>query len=100
MTSGPDRFRSILSFLKGFELARSQTKDKCLQMLKYCGLQARCLESKKNEGKREEYLKLCQLRGLVVNDVDEVNDLGETKLMASAAEGRYLNLRPLKNIQC
>lgn len=53
------------------------------------GLQARCLDSGQLEGRQEEYLKLCQLRGLVVNHVDEVNDLGETILLASAAEGRW-----------
>ena len=38
--------------------------------------------------KQEGYKKLCQLRGTVLHEVEEVNDLGETKLMAAAADGR------------
>ncbi len=38
---------------------------------------------------RKEHQKLCQLRGIIVDDVEELNDLKETKLMAAAAEGRF-----------
>ena len=36
----------------------------------------------------KEYIKLCELKGIISCDVEEENDLGETKLMAAAAEGR------------
>ena len=36
----------------------------------------------------KEYIKLCELKGIISGDVEEENDLGETKLMAAAAEGR------------
>ena len=50
--------------------------------------QTLCLGANKVEGSREDYVRLCRLRGIVVDAVEEENDLGETKLMASAAEGR------------
>jgi hypothetical protein len=39
---------------------------------------------------KEEYKKLCLLRGIIVHEVEELNDLKETKLMAAAAEGRSI----------
>jgi hypothetical protein len=52
--------------------------------------QNRFLEEMQSSDKQEEYKKLCQLRGTIMQEVEEVNDLGETKLMAAAAEGRFL----------
>jgi hypothetical protein len=34
-----------------------------------------------------EFKTLCKLRGIITDDVEETNELGETKLMAAAAEG-------------
>jgi hypothetical protein len=53
--------------------------------------QERLLEGKVGQDKREDYIKLCRLRGLITLDVEEENDLKETKLMAAAAEGRYVS---------
>jgi hypothetical protein len=47
------------------------------------------LERKDSGDSREEYEKLCKLRGYFVKDVEELNDLKETRLMAAAAEGRF-----------
>jgi hypothetical protein len=52
-------------------------------------LQERILEEMQAEDTQEEYKKLCQLRGIIVQEVEELNELKETKLMAAAAEGRY-----------
>ena len=54
--------------------------------------QEKRLEEIEEQGDREslngsEYKKLCQLRGLITDDVEELNELGETKLLAAAAEG-------------
>ena len=40
-----------------------------------------------------DYQKLCLLHGFFIKDVEERNDLGETKLMAAAAEGKCVQLR-------
>jgi hypothetical protein len=50
------------------------------------------LEGQKSEERREEYVKLCKLRGYFVKDVEELNELGETRLMAAAAEGRSVQI--------
>ncbi len=47
------------------------------------------MEEMKEVDTREEHKKLCRLRGIIVGDVEELNDLKETKLMAAAAEGRF-----------
>lgn len=54
-------------------------------------VQLRQLEEKEAESgdNIREYEKLCQLRGFFVKEVEELNDLKETKLMAAAAEGRF-----------
>ena len=48
------------------------------------------LEEKSAEDTTKEYQNLCRLKGLIVKDVHELNDLGETKLMAAAAEGKLV----------
>jgi hypothetical protein len=48
------------------------------------------LEGRNPEESKDEYVKLCKLRGYFVQNVEEVNDLGETRLMAAAAEGRFV----------
>ena len=35
-------------------------------------------------------MELCRLRGLITDDVDEINDLNETRLLVAAAEGWYV----------
>ena len=52
-------------------------------------MQMRCLENIDAKLKKERFEKVCRLRGLIAHEVEETNELGETKLMASAAEGRY-----------
>ena len=39
------------------------------------------------EDRRSKCMELCRLRGLITDDVDEINDLNETKLLVAAAEG-------------
>ena len=39
------------------------------------------------EDRRLMCTELCRLRGLITDDVDEINDLNETKLLVAAAEG-------------
>ena len=50
------------------------------------------LEASNCGDKKEKSIKLCRVRGLITNEVEERNDLGETILMAAAAEGRYVSL--------
>ena len=37
---------------------------------------------------QEKYKCLCKLRGMITDEVEEKNDLGETKMMTAAADGR------------
>jgi hypothetical protein len=55
---------------------------------RHIAFQERILEEMQAEDTQEEYKKLCQLRGIIVQEVEELNELKETKLMAAAAEGR------------
>ena len=48
-----------------------------------------------DEGRKAASLQLCQCMGLMVDSVDEVNELGETRLMCSAAEGRATRILKL-----
>jgi len=57
---------------------------------RHIAFQERILEEIQEVDTRKEHKKLCQLRGIIVDDVEELNDLKETKLMAAAAEGRSM----------
>ena len=65
---------------------------KCKKLMCKRDRQLRRLEEKAPEHHRDEYLKLCKLRGFVVEKVEETNDLGESKLLAASAEGKLVNL--------
>jgi hypothetical protein len=50
------------------------------------------LESTDDSKKKDKCIDLCRLRGLITAEVEEKNELSETKLMAAAAEGRFASL--------
>ena len=56
----------------------------------YSIFQEQNLEGIQGVDNKGEYKKLCLLRGIIVDEVEELNDLKETKLMAAAAEGRFI----------
>ena len=47
------------------------------------------------DGGKAASLQLCRFMGLMVDSVDEVNELGETRLMCSAAEGHAMRILKL-----
>ncbi len=51
-------------------------------------MQERQIEEATNASEAD-YKRLCQLKGIINDEVEEVNDLNETILMTAAAEGRW-----------
>jgi hypothetical protein len=46
-------------------------------------------QERKNRNK-EKSVALCKMRGLILEDVNELNELSETRLISAAAEGRSM----------
>jgi hypothetical protein len=57
------------------------------------------LEKQKNVESKREFVELCKLRGYFLKDVEELNDLGETRLMAAAAEGRLGRIQVANSVK-
>ena len=73
-------------------LIRASLQEKCLAD----HLQEKCLADQL-ESSQERFKRLCILRGLVVKEIEERNELDETMLMAAAADGRFVS-SPLETL--
>ncbi len=47
-------------------------------------------QTQQNKPNQEKLVALCKMRGLILDDVDEKNELSETRLISAAAEGRSM----------
>ena len=70
-----------------------------LQRNKWSLPQMLLLEKQKNVESKREFVELCKLRGYFLKDVEELNDLGETRLMAAAAEGRLGRIQVANSVK-
>jgi hypothetical protein len=43
-----------------------------------------------NNPNKEKIMALCKMRGMINDDVDELNELSETRLISAAAEGKSM----------
>ena len=55
---------------------------------RYVAYLERTLSAARGEGRREAALRLCRIKGLLQGSLDDPNDLGESRIISAAAEGR------------